>query len=58
MAFVRFEDKTDSIEAVIFPKLFKDNALLVSSGSCLLIKGKVSGRNGETSFAVENLKAL
>ena len=58
MAFVRFEDKTDSIEAVIFPKLFKEHALLVSSGACLLIKGKVSTRNGETSFAVENLKAL
>jgi DNA polymerase-3 subunit alpha len=58
MAFVRFEDKTDSIEAVIFPKLFKEHALLVTSGTCLLIKGKVSIRNGETSFAVENLKAL
>jgi DNA polymerase III subunit alpha len=58
MAFVRFEDKTDSIEAVIFPKLFKEHALLVTSGTCLLIKGKVSTRNGETSFAVDNLKAL
>jgi DNA polymerase-3 subunit alpha len=58
MAFVRFQDKTESIEGVIFPKLYKEHALLVSAGNCLLIKGKVSNRNGETSFAVENLKAL
>ena len=58
MAFVRFEDKTDSIEAVIFPKLFKEHALLVATGNCLLIKGKVSVRNGETSLSVNNLKAL
>ena len=58
MAFVRFEDKTDAIEAVIFPKLYKEHSELVNSGNCLLIKGKVSIRNGETSFAVENLKAL
>ncbi len=58
MAFVRFEDKTESIEAVIFPKLYKEHPLLVIAGTCLLIKGKVSIRNGETSFAVDNLKVL
>ncbi len=58
MAFVRFEDRTDSIEAVIFPKLFREHAELVLPGSCLLIKGTVSNRNGETSLAIENLKAL
>jgi DNA polymerase-3 subunit alpha len=58
MAFVRFEDKTESIEAVVFPRLLKERAELVNSGTCLLIKGKVSTRNGETSFAVEDLKAL
>jgi DNA polymerase-3 subunit alpha len=58
MAFVRFEDKTESIEAVIFPKLYKEHPLLIATGTCLLIKGKVSTRNGEVSFAVDNLKAL
>jgi DNA polymerase-3 subunit alpha len=58
MAFVRFEDKTDSLEGVIFPKSYKEHSLLIASGMCVLIKGKVSLRNGETSFAVENLKAL
>lgn len=58
MAFVKLEDRSDSIEAVIFPKLFKEHSGLVSAGNCLLVKAKVSQRNGETSLAVENLKAL
>ncbi len=58
MAFVKFEDKTDSIEAVIFPKLFKEHGEKVEPGACLLIKGTVSDRNGEISLALENLKVL
>lgn len=58
MAFVKFEDLTDSIEAVIFPKLYKEHAKIVVSGVCVLIKGSVSVRNGETTLAIDNLKAL
>ncbi|MFZ1987914.1 MAG: DNA polymerase III subunit alpha [Minisyncoccia bacterium] len=58
MTFIRFEDTTESIEAVIFPKLFKEHSALLTPGTCVLIKGKVSGRNGETSLTVENIKAL
>ena len=58
MAFVRFADKTESIEAVIFTKLYKDHADLLVPGTCLLIKATISGRNGETSLSIENMKAL
>ena len=58
MAFVRFADKTDSIEGVIFPKLFKERGADVVAGRCLLIKGTVSSRNGELSLAIENLKPI
>jgi DNA polymerase-3 subunit alpha len=58
MAFVTFEDMTDSIEGVIFPKLFKEHIQIITPGSCVLIKGNVSVRNGETTLAIENLKAL
>ncbi|CAN5720751.1 DNA polymerase III subunit alpha [soil metagenome] len=58
MAFVTFEDKTSSIEAAIFPKLYKDHAESIVPGTCLLIKGAVSIRNGEATLSVENLKAL
>lgn len=58
MVFVTFEDKTDSIEAVIFPKLYKEHATTVISGRCVLVKGSVSIRNGETTLAIDNLKAI
>lgn len=58
MAFVKFEDKTSSIEGVVFPKIFKEHGALVAPGSCLLVKATISVRNGETSLAIENLKVL
>jgi len=58
MAFITIEDITDSLEAVIFPKLFKEHANLIAPGACLLVKGKVSVRNGEPSLAIEELKPL
>lgn len=58
MAFVTFEDKSGAIEAVIFPKLYKEQSKAVAAGACVLIKGTVSIRNGETTLAIENLKAL
>ena len=58
MAFVTLEDTSESIESVVFPKLYKEHAALIEPGTCLLIKGKVSIRNGETTLAIDNLKPL
>ncbi len=58
MAFIKFEDKTGAIEAVAFPKLFKEHGGSLTAGSCMLIKGSVSNRNGETSLALDDLKPL
>ena len=63
MAFTTVEDKTGSIEAVVFPRLFKEHAAAIVPGACFLAKGKVSVRNGpghagEPSIAVEDLKLL
>ncbi len=58
MAFIKIEDKTDSLEAVVFPRLYKEHANAIMSGACLLVKGKVSVRNGEPSLAIEDLKLL
>ncbi|MBU2103921.1 DNA polymerase III subunit alpha [Patescibacteria group bacterium] len=58
MAFVRVSDKSDSMEAVVFPKLFSEHAALLTTGTCLLLKATVSLRNGETSLSIENLKSL
>ncbi|MDP1707015.1 MAG: DNA polymerase III subunit alpha [bacterium] len=58
MAFVTVEDTTDSIEAVVFPKLFKQHFTAIVPGFCFLAKGKVSIRNGEVTLAIEELKPL
>ncbi|HRH24456.1 MAG TPA: OB-fold nucleic acid binding domain-containing protein, partial [Candidatus Paceibacterota bacterium] len=58
MAFVKLEDKSGTIEAVVFPKLFKEHGAALVAGRCMLVKGTVSSRNGELSIAVDNLKPL
>jgi len=58
MAFLKLSDKSDSIEGVIFPKIFAEKSEIVVPGTCLLVKANVSGRNGETSLSIENLKRL
>ena len=58
MAFIKFEDKTDSLEAVVFPKLYKEHSGAITAGSCLVIKANVSKRGGELSLAVEGLRVL
>jgi DNA polymerase-3 subunit alpha len=58
MAFLKLEDKTGSIESVIFPKLYIEQGKSFVAGSCVLIKGTVSNRNGEVSLTIENAKPL
>lgn len=58
MAFMTVEDATDSIETVVFSKLFKEHATALVPGACILVKGKVSIRNGETTLAIDELKPL
>jgi len=58
MAFVKFEDRTDSIEGVMFPKLYKEHGALLQPGACLLIKAVLSNRNNELSLALDKVKAL
>jgi DNA polymerase-3 subunit alpha len=58
MSFLTLEDLTGSLEAVVFPRLFKEHAALLAPGACILVKAKVAKRNGETSLAIEELKPL
>ncbi len=58
MSFLKLEDKSDSLEAVIFPRLFKEHAAIIAPGACLLVKGKVTIRNGEPSIAIDDLKPI
>ncbi|OGG51639.1 DNA polymerase III subunit alpha [Candidatus Kaiserbacteria bacterium RIFCSPHIGHO2_01_FULL_54_36b] len=58
IGFLKLADFSDSIEIVVFPRTFKEYETIMTPGSCVAIKGKISERNGETSFVVERAKAL
>jgi DNA polymerase-3 subunit alpha len=58
MAFLKISDLTDSIEAVVFPKIFKDNMEILIPEKCIAFSGKVSLRNGEKSIIIEQLKEV
>jgi DNA polymerase-3 subunit alpha len=58
MGFLKIVDFSDGIEIVAFPRTFKEYEKLMLPGSCVAVKGKISDRNGETSFVVERAKAL
>jgi len=58
MAFIKIEDLTGDIEAVVFPSLFKTSGDLIVSQKTIAFSGKVSLRNGEKSIIIEALKEI
>ena len=56
MIFMKLSDYTDSIENVIFPKIFEKYASIIREGNCVAVKGRHSTRNGEHSILVEEIK--
>lgn len=58
MAFLKVADFTDSIEVVLFPGALKEYDAITQPGLCILMKGRISDRNGESSFVSEEVKAL
>lgn len=58
MAFLKIADFTDEIEAVVFPKLYKDTLTLLQPDKCVVLRGRISLRNGQTSIVVEEVKEL
>lgn len=58
MAFIKIADFTGSIEAVIFPSIFKDFIDTLVAEKCIALSGKVSNRNGEKSIIIEAVKEI
>lgn len=58
MLFVRIADYSDSCEVVAFPRIVKEHEALFVTGTCIMVKGKFSDRNGDVSFIAERVKAL
>jgi len=58
MAFVRIADFGESIETVVFPRVFSQYHELLAPEQCVAVKGRLSSRGGEKSLIVEAVKAL
>ena len=58
MAFLKISDLTDSIEAVVFPKVFQNAMEFLVPEKCIALTGKVSLRNGEKSIIIEGVKEI
>jgi DNA polymerase III alpha subunit len=51
-------DLTGSIEAVVFPKNYKEWSTIIIPDAIIAIGGRVSLRNDEKSIIIEAVKAL
>lgn len=58
MAFVKINDYTGSIEAVIFPKVFELHKDIIEVDQVIAFEGKVTKRNEEKSISIERIKKL
>jgi len=58
MAFIKLSDFNDSLEVVVFPKIYAEFVDLLQEEKCIMIKGKISKRNDEISLIAENIREL
>jgi len=58
MIFGKLSDYVGNVEIVVFPRTLSEFPTLFDPGTCIMVKGKFSDRNGEASFVVEKAKVL
>lgn len=58
MAFVRVSDFSDTIETVVFPKVYENYKNILVEDNCVALKGKISKRNDEVSLLIDSIKKL
>ena len=58
MLFVKIEDATNSVELLVFPRLYKETLNLWVDGQALIISGSVSEKDQEVKFLVNHVVAL
>jgi DNA polymerase-3 subunit alpha len=58
MMFAKLTDFSDGVEVVAFPRTYKESERALVVGTCILVKGRFSERNGEASFIAEKVKAM
>ncbi len=58
MVFLKIGDLSDSIEAVVFPKIFEEFQEMLIPESCIVIKGTFSTRNEGKSVLIDKVKLM
>ncbi len=58
MAFVKIEDESDNIEALIFPRLYKEAPDLWQAGAAIAMSGKLSDKDGEIKILCDKALAI
>lgn len=58
MAFIRVADLTGSLECVVFPKSYDELKKFCQVDELVVVKGKLSDRNGERSILIDKMKKL
>lgn len=58
MAFVKISDHTGVMETVVFPDLYKESRTFLKDGNLVVIRGKISIRDGEKSIIIDKMKEL
>ena len=58
MAFIKLSDLSDRIEVVAFPRIYNERREILTAGTCIAIRGRVSTRNSELSIVAEGVKRI
>lgn len=58
MAFVKIEDESDNIEALVFPRLYKEAPDLWQAGAAIAMSGKLSDKDGEIKILCDKALAI
>ncbi len=58
MVFARFEDKTGSIELIVFPNILEKYQHLIDEGKALCVKGKTSNKDNQLKVLVDEVEDL
>jgi DNA polymerase III alpha subunit len=58
MLFAKIEDATKSIEALVFPKIYKETQELWQAGQAVIMDGSVSEKDSDVKFLIDRVKPL
>jgi DNA polymerase-3 subunit alpha len=58
MAFIKVQDLSETMEIVIFPKSYDDMRQFLKVDNLVMIKGKITDREGQRSMIADKMQNL